>query len=62
MELLKEQFNDALQHFEVHQNEADSLLSIGEKPYDSSLEKNRVAAMTMVANTIFNYDDSYTKR
>ena len=62
VELLKEQFTEALKHFELHQNEADSLLSIGEKPYDSSLDKHQVAAMAMVANTIFNYDDSYTKR
>ena len=62
VELMKEQLTEALKHIELHQIEADSLRSIGEKPYDSSLDKHQVAAMAMVANTIFNYDDSYTKR
>jgi hypothetical protein len=60
--LLSEQFKSALQHFENHSSEADSLLTIGERPYDPSLDKHQVAAMAMVANTIFNYDESFMKR
>ena len=62
VQLLSEQYHSALKHFKKHTSEADSLLMIGEKPYDRNLDKHQIAAMAMVTNTIFNYDESYMKR
>lgn len=59
---LTEQYHGAYSYFTEYPNLADSLLHIGEKPPDPELDKTRTAALTMVANTIFNYDESYIKR
>jgi len=62
MATLKEHYQSAYNHFQQHPNLADSLLSIGEIPRDPKLDKNKSAALTLVANTIFNYDETYMKR
>jgi hypothetical protein len=59
---MKEQYQSAFAHFEENPNLADSLLAIGEMPFDRALDKNRTAALTMVTNTIFNFDETYMKR
>jgi hypothetical protein len=41
---------------------ADSILSVGEQPFDQQLSKEKTAAMTLVVSTIFNFDESYMKR
>ena len=60
--ILKNHYQNSFDHFNQHESAADSLLSIGDMPWDRSLDKNQVAAMAMVASTIFNYDDLYMKR
>ncbi|MDA1315538.1 MAG: DUF1553 domain-containing protein [Acidobacteria bacterium] len=40
---------------------ADAILSVGEAPYDSALDKQQLAAWTMVASTILNLDETITK-
>ena len=59
---MKEQYSDAFEHFQQNPNLADSLLAIGDMPFDEQLDKNKTAALTMVANTIFNFDETYMKR
>ncbi len=60
--VLKDQYTESFQHFQANNAAADSLLSVGDRRFDDSLDKNRIAAMTMVANLIFNTDDYYMKR
>lgn len=59
---MREQYASAFAHFEQNPNLADSLLAIGEMPFDNQLDKNKTAALAMVANTIFNFDETYMKR
>jgi len=59
---LKEHYQSAFNHFQKNPNLADSLLSVGELPRDLHLDKTKAAALTLVANTIFNYDETYMKR
>ena len=42
--------------------EAFDLLSVGNKEVDKSLNFKKTAALTMVANTILNHDETYMKR
>ncbi len=62
MNIMKDQYRANLEYFRQNTGAADSLLSIGDRPWDSTLDKQRIAAMSMVASTIFNYDDYYMKR
>jgi len=41
---------------------ADSLLTIGRKPFNDELPKEETAAMTLLVSTLFNFDDAYMKR
>ena len=59
---LKEHYQSAFNHFQKNPNLADSLLSVGDLPRDIHLDKTKAAALTIVANTIFNYDETYMKR
>ncbi len=59
---LKEHYQSAFNHFQQHPNLADSLLAVGNIPRDIRLDKTKSAALTLVANTIFNYDETYMKR
>ncbi len=59
---LRRQYNQSMNMFSNDAAAADSLLSVGDMPYDESLDKQSIAAMAMVANTIFNFDDHYMKR
>ncbi|MCA6073750.1 DUF1553 domain-containing protein [Fulvivirga sedimenti] len=62
LDVLVEHYQASLKRFETNPAMADSLLSIGDKKWDESLDKNKTAALTLVANTILNYDESYMKR
>ena len=41
---------------------ADSLLAVGDMGVNEGLNKSEIAAMTIVASTIFNSDEAYMKR
>lgn len=62
LQTLKEHYESALKHFQDHPNLADSLLAVGELPRDIRLDKTQSAAMTVVANSILNFDETYMKR
>ena len=62
LELLVAQNRSALNRFKSNPESADTFLKVGEYPMDQNLDKNQTAAMTIVANTILNFDEAYTKR
>jgi predicted TIM-barrel enzyme len=35
---------------------------VGEKPFEAKYDKEKTAALAVVVNTIFNFDESYMKR
>ena len=61
-ELLKRQYEAALKRFRGDAAAVDAILGIGEAPLDADLEGDKTAALTMVVNTVMNFDDAYTKR
>jgi cytochrome c553 len=50
------------QDFVKNPKRADELLTVGEYPVDKSLNKNELAAMTIVASTGMNFDEFVIKR
>jgi len=60
--ILRRFFEKQLNRFEENPKEAQNLLSVGKKNVDESLDIKRTAALTMVANTILNHDETYMKR
>jgi hypothetical protein len=62
VDILKDQYESSLNHFTKEPKLADSILQIGIQPINPYLDKVKTAALTMVTNTIFNYNDSYMKR
>jgi len=60
--ILKEFYDTQAERFKTHPNEATELLNVGKKKIDVSLDKFKTAALTMVANTILNQDETYMKR
>ncbi|WP_296699628.1 DUF1553 domain-containing protein [Algoriphagus sp.] len=59
---LREHYESAFKHFQENPLLADSLLAVGELPRDIRLDKTQTAAMTVVANSILNFDETYMKR
>ncbi len=59
---LREHYESAFKHFKENPLLADSLLAVGDLPRDIKLDKTQTAAMTVVANSIFNFDETYMKR
>jgi hypothetical protein len=60
--VLKDLFKTQSERFELNPNEAEELLTVGRKQIDKSLDPNMTAALTMVANTILNHNETYMKR
>lgn len=48
-------------HYRAHPDQARALLSVGERPADSSLEPGEAAAWTLVANQLLNLDEFLNK-
>ena len=62
MDILKDLYAAALDNYCNNDADADSLLMIGDRPWDQSLDKSQIAALTIVSSTIINSDDTYMKR
>jgi hypothetical protein len=62
LDILNAHYQRSLEQLKATPKEIDSLLSVGERPFDKGLSKEKTAAMTLVVSTIFNFDESYTKR
>jgi len=60
--ILKQLYETQLKRFEANPKEASELLKVGKKQLFKSLNNNKTAALTMVANTILNHDETYMKR
>lgn len=60
--VLRELYEAQSEKYKANPKEALKLLSVGRKELDDSLDKNKTAALTMVANTILNHDEAYMKR
>ena len=60
--IFKEFYDTQEERFKENPKEAYKLLSVGEKQFDKSMDKNKTAALTMVANTMLNHDEAYMKR
>ncbi|MCS5490558.1 DUF1553 domain-containing protein [Algoriphagus limi] len=59
---LKEHYESAFKYFQENPARADSLLAVGERPRDPKLDKIQTAALAVVANSIYNFDETYMKR
>jgi hypothetical protein len=62
IDILNAHYQTSLKQFIDAPQMADSILSVGEQPFDQQLSKEKTAAMTVVVSTIFNFDESYMKR
>ncbi len=62
LEILVDLYNSQYQYFRQNRDKAYQVLSVGEKPRDKSIYSVQGAAMTMVANTLLNHNETYTKR
>jgi len=60
--ILKELFHLQSKRFTNYPAEAIALLSVGKKQIDNTLDPAKTAALTLVANTILNHDETYMKR
>lgn len=60
--LLKELYDGQLAKYQKDPASAAMLLQVGEYPASTTLPKNEVAAMTLVATTLMNYDEAVFKR
>lgn len=61
VDLLTEAYGRLVGHYRNNPHAAKQLLSIGESPRDTRLDLPIHAAMTMIASTLFNLDETITK-
>ena len=55
-------FEEETTHFEAHPLDAEALLEVGDHPVDEALPQVHIAAATIVASTIMNFDEAHIKR
>ena len=60
--LLSNLYEAELAVFQADRQSALDLLAVGEYPRDPGLDPAQVAALTVVANTIMNFDEAVIKR
>ena len=60
--LLTQLYQEEQTEFSQAPARADSLLTVGEHPRDADLPADELAALTVVANTLINYDEAVYKR
>lgn len=62
LKILQELYLSQLKEYQESPAAADKLLKVGEMPADLTLPKSKLAALTVVASTLINYDASVYKR
>ena len=62
LKILIDPYKSQFQYFRQNRDKAYQVLSVGEKARDMNLYSVKTAAMTMVANTLLNHNETYTKR
>jgi hypothetical protein len=60
--LLSDNLRAQIEHFRNHPKDAERLLAVGEKPYDTKLKAEELAAYAMVASLILNLDEVITRQ
>jgi Protein of unknown function (DUF1553)/Protein of unknown function (DUF1549)/Concanavalin A-like lectin/glucanases superfamily/Planctomycete cytochrome C len=60
-DITRKAYQDYLEHFVAHPDEAKKLLSVGESKPDEQLAGPESAALTMVANQVMNLDEGLNK-
>ena len=60
-EVLLELYDQSLKHYQANAKAAEELMSVGESPRDKKLNVTEQAAWTVVANMIFNLDETLTR-
>ncbi len=60
--LLQKLYQQELEEFTAQKGNARKLLEEGDSNYDKNLPENELAAMTLVTNTIMNFDEAVFKR
>jgi hypothetical protein len=58
LQLLMADLKSYLEHFRRNPQAAGRLLAVGDRQSDPSLDAARLAAFTLIANTIFNLDEA----
>ena len=59
---LQQLFQEELDRFSANEKLADQYVNIGTLPLDKALKTPTLAAMTVVVNTMMNFDEFYMKR
>lgn len=62
MHIFQKMYLEELGHFNQNKREREALLTVGSSTVDRSLSGEKTAALTMVANLMFNHFDFYTKQ
>ena len=62
LQMITPLFEEEIVHFQQDKQSVDDLLAIGVHPVDSKLSRIELAAYTMVASTIMNFDEFVMKR
>ncbi|WP_232835042.1 DUF1553 domain-containing protein [Pleomorphovibrio marinus] len=62
MQLFQKMFSMELDRFRTNKKDREALLNVGASKLDRDLPLDRTAALTMVANLMFNHFDFYTKQ
>lgn len=62
LQILRESLVFFRQRYAEHPDEAQALIQVGDSKIVEELDKQQLAALTMVASTIFNLDEAITKR
>jgi hypothetical protein len=62
LDILLELYKGQYQYFVRNRDKAYQVLNVGEKPRDKNIFSVKAAAMTIVANTLLNHNETYTKR
>lgn len=60
--ILSQLYEEQLEYFRSHPGDAEQLLKIGRKPYNTSIGTNELAAAAMLAQALLNHDECVVKR
>jgi len=61
-QILRALFDQQAERFNKNPKESSALLAVGKRALDKTLDQNKIAALTIVANTMLNHDETYMKR
>ena len=62
IEIVTRLYSEQLAHFQQHPDQAEQLLTIGNKPRDAAIAAPQAAAATILAQALLNHDACVVKR